>query len=82
MPERIWQIIPKYFADRFKEKDFRQVDALPAEIWQKLIRGTDEEVLSALNDIRARERLQKTELIGEAGLELLTDMRAMVRQEE
>jgi hypothetical protein len=81
MPERKWQFIPKYFADRFKEVDVHQVDALPVEIRQKIIHGTDEEAASALNDIRTRERLQKTELLGEAGLELLADMRAMTRSE-
>lgn len=77
MPERKWQFIPKYFVDKFKEVEIRQVDALPVEIRQKLIHGIDEEMVSALNDIRARERLQKTELLGEAAIELLTDMRGM-----
>lgn len=80
MSERKGQFIPKYFADKFKEVDVRQVDALAAEIRQKLIHGTDEEVVSALNDIRTRERLQKTELLGEAGLELLSDMRVIAKQ--
>lgn len=79
MSERKWQFIPKYFADKFKEVEIRQVDALPTEIRQKLIHGTDEEMLSALKDIRTRERLQKTELLGEAGFEFLTDMRVMSR---
>jgi len=80
MLERIRKFIPKYFLDKFEMVDFRQVDALPAEIRRKIVHGTDEESAAALGDIRARERLQRVELIGDAALELLADMRAMVKQ--
>jgi hypothetical protein len=74
-------VIPNYFRDKFNEVDSRQVEALPPEIREKLIHGTDKEAAAALSDIRARERLQRTELLGEAAMELLADMRAIDMQE-
>jgi len=47
-------VIPNYFRDKFNEVDSRQVEALPPEIREKLIHGTDKEAAAALSDIRAR----------------------------
>ena len=80
MLEGIRKFIPKYLLDKFERVDIRQVGALPEEIRQKIVHGTDEEMVTAFSDIRARERLQRKELIGVAARELLYDMRAMTRQ--
>lgn len=82
MLDRIRQFLPKYLVDKFDGVDIRQVDALPAEIRRKIIHGTDEESATALGDIKARERMQRVELIGDAALELLSDMRTTAEQSQ
>lgn len=80
MKEGIRRLLPKFFVDKWEEVDVHQVDMLPTEIRQKIVHGTDEEAVAAVNDIRARERIQKVELLGEAALDLLSEMRETIRQ--
>ncbi|MBU1088456.1 hypothetical protein KKC08_01195 [Patescibacteria group bacterium] len=70
-------LIPEYFKDKFNGIDEKQVATLSEQARNRLIYGTDSEAGVALADLRARERSQRTRLLGEAGLELIMDMRAM-----
>lgn len=71
--------IKGYLADKFREIDKKQVDALPENIHWALIHGTDEEARKALGDIRARERIQRITLLGEAALGYIGDCRAILK---
>lgn len=69
--------IKGYFADKWKGTDIQQINALPEDLRNFLLRGTEEEASKTLDNIRARERLQKVTLLGEAALEYISDFRAI-----
>jgi len=65
-----------YLADKAKEKDVAQVRRLPEHLIRAIVWGTVDEARGAMGEIRAMERGQKQVLLGEAGRELLADLRA------
>src|SRR3990167_8716240 len=67
--------------DRLTGKDQEQFDNLPPDLVGAIVHGTDDEALQAVNDIRARERLQGITLLGPGALDLLNDMREMNQME-
>lgn len=82
MFERLRGLLPPYFLEKFEGVDERQLDALPVHIRSTLIHGTKEEFTQSLDDLRARERLRGKVLLGEAAMELIGDMRAILQEAE
>lgn len=76
------RLIPKYFRDKAKELDIKQVRELPEDIRYKIIHGNEAEAREAINNIKSRERMQKVHVLDDAAYELLSDMRAMVEHYE
>jgi hypothetical protein len=69
-------LLPEYIGDKVTSKDFQQVYALPENIREALLNGTQDEFCDALSDIRARERFQGP-LLGDAAMEYIYDYRSM-----
>lgn len=80
--ERIKKALPPYFVEKFEGVDEKQVGSLPVHIRRKLIHGTKDEFNDALDAIRTRERLQDTKLLGQAGMELIRDMRQFAKDQK
>ena len=80
MRERIRSFLSSYRVEKARGIDEKQMEMLPENIRRAMIHGSGDQAKEALADIRARERLQGTRLLGRAGLELITDMRVMVQQ--
>lgn len=80
--ERIKNALPPYFVEKFEGVDEKQVNSLPINIRRKLIHGSKDEFKDALEALRTRERLQKTELLGQAAMELIRDMRQFAKDQK
>jgi curli biogenesis system outer membrane secretion channel CsgG len=66
-----------YLKDKWNNTGVRQFDALPESIQKTLVYGSLEERSQALSDIAVRERLQSTQLFGEAAKEFVEDLRSV-----
>lgn len=82
MLERLKEALPPYFVEKFEGVDEKQISVLPDNIRSALIHGTDDEFKQALSDLRTRERFQGKRLLGEAAMEMIRDMRYIVKSVE
>ncbi len=75
MLERLKKALPPYFVEKFDGVDEQQVNALPNQLRTDFVHGSKKEANKAMKDLHAMERLRGKILLGEAGLELIAEMR-------
>ena len=78
MLEQLRRIIPTYYIDKFEGLDAKRVYGLPNKIRHKLIYGNKKMFSKIISEIHDEERAEHRVILGEAGEDLVREMRQMV----